>query len=375
MTKSIIKREQESTEGKQSSRDMKTAAIMETSKRGLDAFRATEAAVSSLRQEATKWSKASPEQLAGRLAEIHHSGSFNANAARSGMSHLKAVTGSQAGLPTAPHDISMLRHGVEAGQAQVKYHGTAPRTTFQISAKKYDGMQKIVPADQADRVRHIAGRRGVDGLGKRNYPDTASNASAQLRMEGVESQPLSRSQALELAKNPAGRSQAMMTAELQRSIKSGASTGALVGAGISVVVNTHALCTDKKDLPQALVDVAVDTGSSAAIGAACAGGSVLIKQGLVRAGASGLARSSAPVALAMGGVEVLADAGKLVSGSIDGGEFASRTGKTAVRTGTSWGGMEAGAALGTAICPGAGTIIGGIIGGIGGAFFGSWITS
>ncbi len=352
-----------------------TGAIIHQSNKGLQSFEKTEEMVRSLLDEANKWKNATPEQLAGRLAEIHHAGTFNKNAVSAGMEHLKAKTGSQIGQPTAAQDISIFRYEQEVVQAQVKYHGTSARTTFHVSRTKYDGMQKIVPSDQVNGVQRIAKRRGIDGLGKRNYPDTAQNASSQLKFEEVSSQPLSRQQAIDIAKKPSQYSKNLLRTELNSATKSGALTGAVFGGGISVISNINSVCTEQKSGSEAILDVVKDTSASALTGAACAGGSVLIKQSLVKSGAQSLARGSAPVALAMGGVEVLSDFGRLASGSIDGEEFISRTGKTAVRTGTSWGGMELGSGIGTAICPGVGTVVGGLLGGIFGALFGNALTS
>jgi hypothetical protein len=74
------------------------------------------------------------------------------------------------------------------------------------------------------------------------------------------------------------------------------------------------------------------------------------------------------VAVVVTAVDIFKDVGRAVTGKIGGKELAVRSGKNVVKGGAGWGGMEAGAAIGTMICPGPGTIIGGIIGGIGGGF-------
>jgi len=341
--------------------------------RGVNGVRAAREGAARLQEVAEQWQNTSPERLAGRLAEELHATTFNIDAATKGIP-LKAVTGTASGTPTAPADLTILKGSRPVAAAQVKYHVTPESTTFHVSDVKYDGMQRVVPADQVARVRDLASKRGVDGLGQRNFPDVAKNASDRIQSQGAESSPISRAEALDAANNTSRVAGKLVTGRIASAVKSGAVTGAAVGGGISVFTNIVAYASDEKSGEDALVDVAKDTATCAATGAAVSGAAVLAETALLRAGAGALAGSAAPVAIGLTAVEMVKDVGRFVNGDIDGERLAVSTGKNVVKGGVTWGGMEGGAAIGTAIFPGVGTVIGGVIGGLGGALFGSWLT-
>ena len=172
----------------------------------------------------------------------------------------------------------------------------------------------------------------------------------------------------------APRSPAPIGARVGSAMKSGAIIGGAVGGGISALTNIAAVVQGGKDGVEALIDVAADTGAAAASSAAVSGVAVLAEAGLVRIGAGGLAAGAAPVAAALVVVDVGKDLGRLVSGDIDGAEFAGRTLGHAAKGGTTWAGMEGGAWIGVAVAGPAGAVVGGIVGGIVGGLFGGWLT-
>lgn len=391
-------------------------ASFEVAARGLNGVRAAQKVVCATEQElvaahngilaaqkgaeriqdvAQHWKNTSQEQIAGRIAEEFHAASYNIDAAAKGLD-AKAATGSSSGLPTAAEDIIITRGRQIVDSAQVKYHATPAKTTLQISRTKYDGLQRVVPSDQHERVREIAAKRGIDGLGQRNFPDVAKNASDRIRSCGAESTPLSRTEALNIAKAPEqganklnslARSREMQAQQKLRvtkglvkgrltgAVKSGAAAGAAVGGGISAVSNIIEYANGTKSSKDAVVDTITDTAACAATGAAVSGAAIVAEAALLRVGAGALAGGAAPVAVGLTAVEVVKDFGRLVNGDIDGEKFAKKTGSNLVKGGATWGGMEGGAVIGTAICPGIGTVVGGVVGGLVGALFGSWITS
>ena len=349
----------------------------ETAARGLNGVRAAQHGAVRLQEVAHMWQNASPEQLAGRLAEELHAATFNADAAAKGLT-VRAVTEAANGTHSAAADISIQNGGRAVGAAQVKYHGTAARTTFHVSDVKYDGMQRIVPSDQAARVREIAARRGVDGLGQRNFADVANSASDRVQSHGAQSSPLSRADALEAVRNPSIIAGELVSSRVVGAVKSGAMIGAAVGGGVSLIRNVAAYANDRKSGKDAIVDVAKDTAASAAAGAAVSGAAVATEVVLIRAGVGVLARGSAPVAIGLTVVDVGQDVIRFARGDIGGKKLAVNSGKSLVKGAATWGGMEAGAVLGSFVFPGVGTIVGGIVGGIVGAvgstMFMSWLT-
>jgi len=308
------------------------------------------------------------ERTAGRVAEEWHAGTFNAAAAAKGRPDLAARTTAAAGAPTAKADLRVTRNGKVIAEAQSKYTRSAAKTTFELSDPAFDGMQKLHPADQD--VAGLARRRGASGTGRRNFPDTAKNATDRVRAKGVKSKPLTRQQALDAAQHPAAAAGSEQLRQTLRGAQQAAAVGGAVRGGLSALANGKAVWNGDKELGEAVVDVAVETGKGAAEGAAIALGAEAIKQGLTRAGARSLARGSAPVAVAMTVLDVGKDAVDLLRGDIDGEEFAVKSAKNVAKGGATWGGAEVGAALGTLIWPGPGTVVLGILGAIGGALTG-----
>lgn len=305
---------------------------------------------------------ASKESIAGRIAEEYHTGTFNLDAVRKGRSGIMARTTESLGEPHAPADMKVFQDEKTVAEAQSKYRGSTAKTTFGLSDPKYDGMQKIHPADQD--VAGLAQKRGSSGVGARNYPDTARNANPTLKYDKVSSESLSRKGALDIAKNPQKATQSIMKDQVMTSVKADATRSALIGGIISAGQNVKAVRDGHKNLKVAMLDTAKDTVTSGIDSGVKSAATVAIKEGLKRAGARSFARGSGPAAIAMTGVDLAKDVGSYAAGDIDGEELVVRSGKTVIRGAGTWGGAKAGAAIGTAIWPGGGTIIGGMVGGI-----------
>jgi hypothetical protein len=162
-----------------------------------------------------------------------------------------------------------------------------------------------------------------------------------------------------------------------RGVGIGVARGTLVAAGVGTAVAMAGAAGDvvngEKSLGDAAVDVLVKGSAAAASGAAAAVVSGGVRAVLMKGGAAQLARSSAPMAIGFALIDVGRDATRLVGGTMGGGEFAARTGGHVVRGGCTWGGMEGGAMLGTAILPGVGTVVGGVVGALVGGVFGGWL--
>lgn len=354
---------------------IKNGVIMEKAHRGAKAVNAARTTGEEIKDIAEQYKNCVDECTAGRIAEKFHEGTFNMDAARKGRPDLKARTTASNGQCRAKADIEVLKNGNIVDGAQVKYHNAPAATTFHISDPKYDGLQKICPSEQVAKVRELSGKRGKSGIGQRNYPDTAKKASDHLHHDGVKSDALSYDKALNMTKNPTKAAKEIFKKESLGAVKGGAIVGGAVSGVMSIGENIFAVVNGKKKTSDAIEAVAKDTVSGTIDGAAKSAASLGIQAGLVRMGAQTLARSSAPVAIGVTAVDVLRDAGLAISGKIDGEEFVMRSGKNVVKGSASWGGMEAGAALGTMICPGVGTIFLGILGAIGGGFLADVLVS
>ncbi|MDK9702602.1 MAG: hypothetical protein OEL20_05635 [Sulfuritalea sp.] len=111
--------------------------------------------------------------------------------------------------------------------------------------------------------------------------------------------------------------------------------------------------------------VSVARGTVAQAAGASAGAS--IANATVSQAAKGVIRGAVPITIAFFAAETAHTAYKYATGDIDMAEAKRRTAESAATNTGGLGGAVAGAAIGTAIFPGAGTIIGGAVGGIGGA--------
>lgn len=295
-------------------------------------------------------------QQAGFRAEIHHETTFNTDAIRKGVK-VRAVRPTGNG----PADLQLKVEQQVIGEVQVKNCKTVARTTAAISETKYDGMQKVVPSDQAAGVRRVAGKRGVDGLGERNYADTSQTAAAQVEHSGAASKPLTYDDAQN--KN-LGR--AMLTGEVGSAARAGAQGAALIGGAVSAVTNINAVWKGEKTPLEAAGGLAKDTAAAAGTGAASAVATTLLTTGLTRTGLQALSKGGAPGAAVSVGIEIGKDLFALSKGEISGTQAAARGAEHIAGGAGAWGGAAAGAALGTAIFPGVGTIVGGFVGGMGG---------
>jgi len=295
-------------------------------------------------------------QKAGFQAEAWHEATFNADGARQG-----STVRAQRTTHGAPSDLQIKAEGQVVAEVQVKNCKTVARTTRDISSKKYDGMQKVVPSDQADGVRQLATKRGTDGLGERNYADTGQKAAAQVEHDGVKSKPLK----YEEAQSGALGSR-MLIGEVGTAAKEGAVSGAVIGSAVSAVSNLRAAVKGEKAPLEAAGAVVKDTGMAVVGGAVSAAATSAVTAGCTRAGLQALSKGGAPGAIASTGIEVGKDLLAWKKGELTGTQVAARGVEHAAGAGGAWGGASAGAALGTVLIPipGVGTLVGGVVGGM-----------
>lgn len=321
-----------------------------------------------LRRVLETYQKAAEAHKAGRAAEVWHAATFNADAALKG-SVERATTTASVGLPTSPADIRLAGAGGKATQVQVKYHGTADSNVAHLSRQQYRSMQKVVPSDQVADIKKIAAAR-ADSIAARRpvraaeLRDTATRASDRIVGKQASSKPLSSGESRQLVADPGKLGRMALTMELASATKAGAASGAAFGAGVSVIAHAKQMWDGNEDLGAAALSVGKDAARSALSGAATSAGGAVVKAGLMRAGAQGLARGAAPVAIASSALEAGGAVFDLARGEIDGRECGVKVAKAAGRGAACWGGAEAGAAIGTLICPGVGTAIGGVVGGL-----------
>lgn len=301
--------------------------------------------------------------LAGRVFEDMHVATANVDAALKGLPQRFETTAS-VGRPHDVADIIAKVEGKTVAAAQAKLSGSSTTLVCSISSPKYDGMQKIVPADKTVRVRRIAD--GLSKAGRRtdlSLEDTAKGVTDRVNYKGASSKPVSLAKAQQAAKQPKAVAKVMK----REAVQSAYGAAALVGGGMSGVVTAMQGGSAK--------DVLNSTAKGATRGviqqAATAGinkvGTAAITQVASKATANAFSRSGVPGAIAGAGINVCSDLIDLHDGKITGLECATRAAKHGVRAGTTWAGTEAGACIGAVGGP-IGIAVGAILGGVLGSF-------
>lgn len=310
----------------------------------------------------------SVEQLAGRVAEEMHAGTFNMDAARKGVEGVKAVTGAAIGKATDAADVFIQQGGEVVARAQLKYLGKVTRSLSEVARKKYDGMQRIIPADQVERARELATRRGADALGSRNYQETAKSVSGVLKHGKVNSQPVTLEDARKIAKNT-NTLNLMVASEAAQALGKSAAVAAAFGGVTGVIQQVGKVKKGKVSAAQAARAVAGEVALNAASGAVSTGATLLTQQAVVRLGLTALGKANAPMAAGMLAADFVKDTYHLARGNITREEYGKRSAENAGRASGAIAGLQAGAAIGSVV-PVVGTVVGGVVGSIAGSMAG-----
>ncbi|EIC30168.1 hypothetical protein [Methylomicrobium album] len=119
----------------------------------------------------------------GFVAEAHHVGSFNIEAAAKGQNNHRATL--DVGKVNDP--VADIRVTTPNGSSdhQVKFYKDGEKTAAALSPEKYDGVGKIVPSDQVDTVQASARKQSLRNKDTRpevskSNQDTADNATDKL---------------------------------------------------------------------------------------------------------------------------------------------------------------------------------------------------
>jgi hypothetical protein len=343
-------------------------------KLGLEALEEAQKGARRLEDVARQWCNTTTEQCGGRSAEELLATEFNVDAANRGLPYRATTTGAHDAADVRVIDTST---GRTIAEAQVKCHRSPTRALFEASHPKHRGQQRIFPSDQVDSIKTKAARRGQHAFGYRDYPDTAKHASDKLSVRGAhgkplaQSQPFTRARAHEAARNPKEVGERLISGQALDTIRNGAIAGGIASGCFSLATNIVAYTREQKTGAEVVADTAAATGKGVANGAAISGVSIVAKEGLKALGAKSLSNGSAPIAVAVAVVEIGKDAFRWANDDIDGNELAARAGGHVVKGGMAYAGGQVGAALGTAVLPGAGTVVGAIVGGLLGGLLGS----
>lgn len=309
-----------------------------------------------IEQTASQYGRASTESLAGRLAEVLHAATGSANAALQGYDNVLIATTASQGLPNAPADLVVYDGPRVEAWAQVKVYKGARETARALADPKYDGMQRVVPEDQLPGVQEHSRRR--IGHTSRSYAETTLNASDRVRYDTVESRPMSREVTLKAARDPQAAASDIRWEARFLTVAGPTGYGALSEGIASACAVAPALRRGEMSLSDAVQLIVGDAASGAANGAAL-GVSTLAMQSVLRAvGATALAAGDLPPATATVLLNIMGDVNAYHAGQLTPYELRTRMQRHVAAGAIGLIGMRLGAALGTAIRPGTGTILG-----------------
>lgn len=318
------------------------------------------------------------DKRAGTVFEEFHAGTFNANAAKAGKTTLKATTGAASGFANDQRvDIRISDGGKTIAEVQAKCCKSAGRSAVAVSKPQYQGTQRVIPSDQVGEAS-IALKRSAAAKARSSNPrmrgigearsEAAEKLTSQIKAKGVASDPLTHAEAQSLAAGKMEKLDTLVqkqaTSAALNEIGRSATTGMAMTAGFGIVTGIHGIATGNCTVEEAVGRIVVDSAKAGARGAATAGATQVVRAtataALSKGTATALLRGSAPAAIAAGLVDLGVDA-------INGDLTAEKAAKTVGRTACGWAGAEGGAAIGTLICPGIGTVVGGLLGGLLGA--------
>ena len=240
--------------------------------------------------------------------------------------------------------------------------------------EKYKGAPTDVPSDQLEAIRERQQKRiskltlEEQELRKSGKNDLANEKKAEIKRtkdikKRLRNSKVSSDDALEARRNPT-----ISTAkDIGKIAHQSGVESAKFGGGISGIKNLVSVLNGKKDAKEAIVDTTIDTakyaGKAYAVGAvdATLRGALLASNKQIL---NNLAKSNIPALIAQSSLTLASQTFKLIKGEISFNDFAKNVSQESVVIGTSMTGANFGAILGSAIIPGAGTIVGGLIGGM-----------
>ncbi len=157
-----------------------------------------------------------------------------------------------------------------------------------------------------------------------------------------------------------------LTRVVTRDIGRASGNAALVSAGVQVVVDVVTGERNAKQIATGAAHASGEAGAKTAAALSVRQGAIVAAERVGSETIKKVVRGSGATTVIFAAVEQIADTGRLCAGTIDPDEYARRSGANVGGSAAAYGG----AVLGTAICPGIGTVIGGLVGGLAGSSLG-----
>ncbi len=222
-----------------------------------------------------------------------------------------------------------IRLGSEVVRSvQCKSLRSPAETLRALANSKYAGMGRLAPADQADPIRHLLGRRvGTDNgnIYRLDYRDVDEHFMSELAHGEIASGGTTRAEAERAAAAPAAAARRLVGEEATREVGDAAIKGAIgaavVGGTLSSVHNMGAWRRGNVSGPEALVATGKATASAGGRGAIVAAGARGIAIAARNSGHSRFASGSGPAAVTTAAIDLGGVLTRYVRGNISRGEL------------------------------------------------------
>lgn len=315
-----------------------------------------------LRSEAERMINVLPEIKQGNLFEIIERTKFNIDSAGKGLNH-RAITTQEIGLPHDPADI-LIKDGKKIlDKVQAKSSNKASSALFEMSNKKYRGMQKLFNSDKVEKAQELAKSRVESGtLKSGDYADTLKNMTGELNYGEVTSGGTSYAEALDAASSYEDYARNFEIEQIKKELgKSMLNTGistAIIGGGVSIIKNSYNYSSGEISSEEMILNVVKDTSKASIKGATTGAISTGIRTTAQKSGNLILSKSNIATSLAIGTIDVGMTVISYIRGEIDSEQAMIQVGDKGFSTMSSiYGGLAAGVAFGPA-----GMLVGSIAG-------------
>lgn len=293
---------------------------------------------------AARTGNALPAHAKGHVFEMLEALRFNLASIDAG-STMRAVTTAERGQATAPADILIRGSGGEVlRQVQAKVYEHAPEGLRALANDKYEGMGRLVPADQTERIASLTGKAlagAPDRLNRSEYQDVAQNLLGSLEHDGVGSEGTTAAQLDQIGNRPDEWVERSLAAAERQEIATAAAAGAVFSGGFEFVFSAghNAIRHQRGDIEGA--KAVIDTVSATAVAAVRGGATCGVAKWIEIAARNSpewqhFAAGMGPVAVANAVVEVATSGYQFATGAIDAARFAEQCGTIVLSNSASW---------------------------------------
>ena len=290
-----------------------------------------------LRQVLEANAKVDPAILQGRALEFLEVLKFNRATAEAGSSlHASATHFAD---PHAAADVLIRDGSAVIKEVQAKSYGRVSAAARELADAKYQGMDRLVPKDGADKIRELIDRHrqrfGIDSSRSDALSDVADHLNDELHANGMSSGGTTRAQAEFTAKHPHLAELQLRGEAVLKEVGQAGLIGVSVGGGLtgsfSAIHQAMRLRQGETTATEAVLITIKATASGAVRGGSVAGGSRLIAITANEVGVARVLGEMGPGAIANAIFEAGLTTHRFARGEIDHEAYREELGGAALR--------------------------------------------